>query len=42
MNVIEGLVVLHELEAILQGDRITKLPRRQNARRPGALVWSTA
>ncbi len=42
MNVIEGLVVLHELEAILQGDRITKLPRRQGARRPGALVWSTA
>jgi hypothetical protein len=42
MNVIEGLIVLHELEAILHGDRITKLPRRRGARHPGALVWSTA
>jgi hypothetical protein len=42
MNVIEGLVVLHELEAILHGERITKLPRRRGERRPGALVWSTA
>jgi hypothetical protein len=42
MNVIEGLVVLHELEAILQGEKITRLSRRRGERRPGALVWSSA